>query len=91
MASGVSSAAGENKMQHTTSTCLPKILSFISWGASVWVGGNCGGNTRGDSASREAASPPLKCRFVHSRETPEGGFLKGNYTSGDYAAVQNGN
>lgn len=33
----------------------------------------------------------LECRFVNSRETPEGGFLKGNYTSGDYAAVHNGN
>lgn len=33
----------------------------------------------------------LECRFVNSRETPEGGFLKGNYTSRDYAAVHNGN
>lgn len=30
-------------------------------------------------------------QFVNSRETPEGGFLKGNYTNADYAAVHNGN
>lgn len=86
-----SCAVGENKRQDLRRTRGRTILS-------VFVGeqaGKFGGNVGGVNLPACSGQSTLECGSVNSRETPEGSFffffLKGNYTSGDYAAVHNGN
>lgn len=55
------------------------------------VGGGVGGAGKSVARCGGSGRPTVECRFVNSGETPEGGFLKGNYTSRDYAAEHNGN
>lgn len=50
-------------------------LFFWGWGAA--------GNTFGEQHGRSGAAGAWRsCGSVNCRGTPEGGFLKGNYTSG---------